>query len=227
MQKFILLLVLFLLNLSTFCQEKKEQPSGNPYKFCIGLGAGISQYRITGNGNYSYQSSTVMDDVYENINLHADYSFVRRFSAGIAFENNGLVSKNISSDNVSSFNLCIVFKYKFINKDHNHLFFQLSPVYSSLAYRYDIGIASAQEPGGYFSEYYVRIKSRGFGIKAALGWDHFFGKHLGIFLLSGLTILNYSNLEYPPPPIGYNSFPQPSELKCNSVGLNLGMLYRF
>jgi len=226
MRKFTFLILSFLLYLGAFCQEKKDQPSDNPYKFRIGAGAGIIKYSINSNETFGSQSNSIKDDAYENLKIYADYYFVRRFAIGIALESNGFFTKLSSFDSVSSFNFGIVFKYKFIDKEFNHLFFEISPLYSSISFKNDIGISPVQNPSGYFDEYYVRITGKGLGFEAALGWDHYFGDHFGLFLISDFTRLIYSNLEYPVPPLTYNHYPQSSELKYAGFGANLGIIFR-
>jgi len=44
MQKFAVIMIIALISLSAFGQEKKEPPPGNPYKVSIGEGKGVCKY---------------------------------------------------------------------------------------------------------------------------------------------------------------------------------------
>ncbi|OIP01546.1 MAG: hypothetical protein AUJ97_06925 [Bacteroidetes bacterium CG2_30_32_10] len=142
---------------------------------------------------------------------------------GFLFEHNGFINQhNSSSDTVESFNtvsssnICISVKFKFLNKNQNNLYLEILPVYSWLAIKNQ-------------SHFPYEITSNGFGFQTALGWNHFFNKHFGFNLHSSYTAIKYKSNINNSDPFMANLYYNPQTINLEYTGFvsSLGLLVRF
>jgi hypothetical protein len=229
MKRYGLLILLSFIITNVNCQEKKNQPTNNPYKVNIGAGMGISRFQLDAHDTQSSQTIPMFDNTIDVVRFQLDYSFFKRFSMGLAYEACGLFIdlKETSSGNSYSFSsvlstkIGISAKYKFISKEKNHLYIEIMPVYSWMNFKY------------YSESLAMKYYISNIGFQTALGWDHFFGKHIGINLRSSYTTITYkTNPDYK---IISNPYNIPDEyLKTlfgdivhKSYGSTIGLLFRF
>ena len=217
MKKLFLIAFIGFISISAFSQEKNST-SLTSSKFNIGLSGGIGIYGGKTNDKSATNDSTAVDAACAIIKLHTDYSLFNKFTIGFVFERNGFLTNKDSSNSASSLNIGITAKYKFINKEFNKLFIELMPAYSYFTYQNE---ENHQKD---------KVESNGFNFQVGLGWDHYFGKHLGIYLGSYYTIYKYNKIVNADngEPLLVNYPPEEFNIKLSGVNLlKLGLLYRF
>jgi hypothetical protein len=223
MKKTILLFVLSFVLMNAYSQEKKESPNLNPYKFNTGIDLNLCILIIKTNSSVANRDTSIFN-AFDVTRFHFDYSMIKRLSIGLSLEHSGLISKPIvdneySIDQISINSIGFSIKFKYISIAKSNLYVEVLPVYSWLGIQKQ-GMGSNNE-----------ILSKGFGYQTALGWDQFFGNHLGMSLR-----FNFSKIKYEPSLLNDIANPQgqtpiysigSDKLDCTSFGAGLGFLIRF
>jgi hypothetical protein len=218
MKKNLLFLILSSCFLSVFCQEKKDESPANNSKFTFGAFIGSSYYNLTSSGGTSGKLRVIKEDVLDLISFHGEYSITSMFSAGILYEIGGLLTDpdfNIETpyNDFSINNAGINFKMKFISRDKDNVYFNILPVYSRMRFRDKSGVSD-----------YV-FESNGFGLKGEMGWEHYFGKHIGMGLQSCYTFSRFrADVFYT---IQNQSYIDVVKNTYSGLGAGLGLLFRF
>ncbi len=179
------MLILFIF-IKVHCQEKNENPDLTAYKTNLGADIGYCKYKIKINNSNSKQDSTFINDAFDNLRLYIEYSIFRRFSVGLSWESGGLFTKPTFDfepfyNRLSINNIGIIAKFKIIQKTKTIVYFDLLPVYSWLKF---------QKKGTNSSFEY---NYNGFGYQLALGFNHFFGRRIGINLRPYYTKSKYKS----------------------------------
>ena len=207
MKKITFFVIASLITISVFSQEKNNI-SGNSYKCNIGY------YQGTSNEENSKKDTAAC----AIIKLHFDYSVIKNLAIGFSFERNGFFTNKDSSDKASSLNLGLSFKIKFISREFNSLYLDIMPAYSYFTYQKET------------NNQIDKIKSNGYNFQVGLGWDHYFGDHLGMYLGTYYTLYRYSEIiDASNDEILQVNYPQ-EDFKVTFSGMNflkLGLLYRF
>jgi hypothetical protein len=222
----ICLLAMTVMN-SVYCQEKKDQQFNNPNRFSAGFGAGFNWFELSYYNNDAEQSLYLLRHQCESFQIYSTYSVFNRLAVGGYFHSAGFISSNRSEDKKVFSSIGLLASYKFIELYRDNLSFEISPLYSWIKYTYDIGIAPAQDPTGSFSEYIVQIKRQGFGMCAAVRFEHYFSDRFGIFIRPEYNRYVYYRPEYPSLPNGYNFFPHPAKIDMDNYCMAVGAIFRF
>jgi len=210
MKKFLSFLLLILIYKFSFCQDTK---------YSIGAGVGFGLYGGKSNDKNA-QDTTAIDAACGIIQIHADYDIVKRFALGFKFERNGFLSAKDSSEKASSLNLGISGKFKFVSKEKNFLYLDINPSYSYFTYeKKEVNKTN-------------KVFSDGFNFQLGLGWDHYFGKRIGMFISSYYTLYKYNKIinkdDNTILKVNYRNYPQENyRIKFSGLNLNAGLIVRF
>jgi len=203
MKKFLSFILLILISKFSFCQDTK---------YSIGAGVGFGLYGGKNNDKNAKKDTNAIDAACGIIQIHADYNIIKKFALGFKFERNGFLTSKDSSDRASSLNIGLSGKFKFVSKEKNFLYLDINPSYSYFTY----------------NNKKDKVYSNGFNFQLGLGWDHYFGKHIGMFISSYYTFYKYNKIinndDYTVLKV---NFPQEDyRIKFSGLNLNAGLIVR-
>jgi hypothetical protein len=185
----------------------------------ISLGAGLGVYATTTNDTSAKKDGAAA----LIIPISIEYSFSKAFSAGLFFERNGFIRGTDSAttstpkdslNSATSLNYGIKGTYRFVCKEKNalYLFFKL-------------GASDFKYTDIKSSNY---AKSQGLYYQLGLGWKHYFGKNIGMFIDAAYAGYSYNKI-YDKTGIVMrtNGNSEDFKIKLSGANLNLGLSIKF
>ncbi|HBX49970.1 MAG: hypothetical protein A2275_04120 [Bacteroidetes bacterium RIFOXYA12_FULL_35_11] len=202
MKQLFLTLLLLHISIILFSQEQK---------FNIYAGVGFGIYGGSTN-DPNDKDTTSVDAGCGIIHLSADYMIKENIYSGLMFERNGFLTDTGSTDHAFSINIAWTASYK-LHGEKNSLVISIMPGYSLIKYQ--------NGSSGNF------VEGNGIVFQAAIQWDHFYTKHIGMFIQPAFASYSYTKLTDESGNISKNANGDYFKLNLYGMNLKIGLVVKF
>lgn len=206
MKKILFAFVSLIIPFIAFSQAVEQ----GDFEFSVGTGLGI--YETTDNDT-SNNNSTAVAGI---LNLSCQFAIANRLSIGIVFDRNGYAQNKDSADKAHSLNALINAQLRVVNALKTIIYINLSGGYTN--FKYIEGTNNLWVSGG------------GFILQPGIGFKHYFGKTLGIYIQSDYTTFDYKQLKDSEDnilKIGPANNLKDFQLKLSGLNLRAGLTFKF
>lgn len=214
-KKFFCLLILSsFIALSLFSQENEDEntvpETRNEFQLFGGTGFGI--YSLKNNDKSSDKSITATG-IYT---LGAYYSISNRFYFGVAYDRLGFATNRDSAQSAHVKNVSLIFKYSIHSTEKSSIHFNLNTGTTSFKYL--------------DNKTNTNVTASSLFIEPGVGFDHFWGKHIGYFLNTSYYFSRYNkivNKDNNPLKVINDGFEEQLWIALSGMHLKIGLLYKF